>query len=147
MNRLWLAGLLLVSVAAAALADEGDDTLRFYLAKSKLVVLGEITSMSGADMTELGVLGYMCEFRVEDVLLGDEKLKGAAIKVRIIRFGVGEKDHLPLLEKGQQCILFLKPLEQSSAEWITADFWFGVQYPSPWMARSLKRLAAGRSTN
>ena len=122
--------------------DDGDDTLKSFLSKSDLVVMGKITYEPFFNSDEFGVLNYNCEFRVQDVLKGDAKLKGRVIKINIIRFEKDAKDKHPLIKKDGECILFLKRPTPNIPEWVTTDFWFGVQHPSPWMASSLKRLAA-----
>ena len=136
-----LAGVILLGPAPVG-ADDSDDTLKFYLSKSDLVVLGRILNdplaISGRD----GVPNYICEFKVSDVLKGDEKLKGETIRVNIVRRELNKKDKHPLIKKDAECILFLKKADNAMPSWETADFWFGIQYPSPVMAKSLKRLAA-----
>ncbi len=119
-----------------------DDTLKYYLSKSDLAVHGIIVSEPLAAFREAGVPNYICDFKVSDVLKGDASLKGKTIRVHIIRFEMDEKDRHPLLKKDGECILFLKGASPDVPSWVTADFWFGVQYPSPCMASSLKRLAA-----
>lgn len=121
--------------------DDGDDTLKSFLSKSDLVVMGKITSEPIGINYETGVPNYNCEFRVQDVLKGDAKLKAQVIKINIMRFEIDAKDKHPLIKKDGECILFLKSAAPNTPGWVTADFWFGIQYPSPWMARSLKRLA------
>ena len=122
--------------------DSGDDTLKSFLSKSDLVVMGKITSEPIGITSEAGVPNYICEFRVQDVLKGDGKLKDQVIKVNIVRFEMDAKDKHPLIKKDGECILYLKSATPNTPSWVTADFWFGVQHPSPWMARSIKRLAA-----
>ncbi len=119
-----------------------DDTLKYYLSKSDLAVHGIIVSEPLAAFREAGVPHYNCDFKVSDVLKGDASLKGKTIRVHIIRFEMDEKDRHPHLKKDGECILFLKGASPDVPSWVTADFWFGVQYPSPCMASSLKRLAA-----
>jgi hypothetical protein len=134
---------LLFSIFAVlpVLADDGDETLNGYLSKADLVVVGKITADPMAIIHESGVPNYICEFLVSDVLKGDAKLKGQVIKVNIMRFEMDEKDKHPLIKKDGECILFLKKAAPDIPSWVTVDFWFGVQNPSPWMVRSLKRLA------
>ena len=122
--------------------DDGDDTLKSFLAKSELVVVGKITSEPIGINDEAGVPNYNCEFHVQDILKGDSKLKAQVIKINIMRFELDAIDKHPLIKKNSECILFLKSAAPNTPVWVTADFWYGVQYPSPWMARSLKRLAA-----
>jgi hypothetical protein len=131
-----------LALACSAAADASDDTLRFYLAKSDLVVLGAIASDPRVFSKEDGVENHVCEFRIADVLKGP-KPGADPITVNIVRFEGDEEDRLPELRKGSKCILFLRSAGGGAMPaWQTADFWFGVQRPSPWMARSLKRLAA-----
>lgn len=139
-----ITGFLLTFVFASfpARGDSGDHTLKAFLSKSDLVVTGAITSEPIGINHELGVPNYISEFRVKDVLKGDGSLKDQSIKVNIQRFEMDPKDKHPLIKKDGECILFLKNAAPNTPSWVTADFWFGVQYPSPWMARSLKRLAA-----
>jgi endonuclease YncB( thermonuclease family) len=132
-----------------ALGDSGDDTLRYYLTKSDFVVMGEIVSEPFGISTELGVIHYSCDFKVSQVARGlnrgdkaDEIKSDTQIKVNIIRFEKDEADKCPEIKKGGKCILFLKKADQGNfPTWQTADFWFGVQRASPWMMRSLVRLA------
>jgi len=130
-----------VMLPLVAVADLSDDTLRFYLSRSDVVVQGTILNEPPGEIEEVGVPDYLCEFKVSEVLKGDPTLKGAAVRVRIVRFEMGKEDHHPLISKGAEAILFLKEQENSVPSLETADFWFGVQHPFPWLARSLKRLA------
>ncbi len=123
-------------------ADSGDDTLEFFLSKSDVVMMGKITSEPIGVNDEVGVPNYNCEFLVQEALKGDSKLKEQFIKVNIMRFEKDVKDKHPLIRTDGECILFLKSAVPSEPTWVTADYWFGVQPPSPWMARSLRRLAA-----
>jgi hypothetical protein len=128
-----------------AWANEDDDTLKFFLSKSELVVSGVITTEPNGISDEMGVLDYSCEYKVQDVLKGDATLKGKVIKVSIMRFEAGSKDEHPLLKKNQECILFLKSASPNTPSWVTADYWFGVQQQSSWMVKSLQRLAAEKA--
>ncbi|HEV3255428.1 MAG TPA: hypothetical protein VG013_00985 [Gemmataceae bacterium] len=139
MKTLLAFGLMLVFAASAA-ADGGDDTLRFFLSKSDLVVVGTVTSDPAGVEKEAGVVNYHCRVAVSEVLKGKVSTKGE-LAVNIIRFESAEEDKLPYLKKGAKCILFLKSADPKTSSWETADVWFGVQQFSPWMARSLKRLA------
>ena len=126
-----------------AMADSGDDTLRALLAQSDLVVLGKIVSQpANAPITKPGVMHHNCDFAVEDVLKGEPTLTNTTIKVTITRFEMEKKDHHPLIKKDSRCILFLKRASPDNTPvWVTSDVWMGVQYPFPWLARSLKRVA------
>jgi hypothetical protein len=127
---------------ATVATDENNHPLKVLLSKSDLVVLGTITNEPIEIQLESGVPNYICRFQVEDVLKGNTTLKGRVIAVNIMRFEMEAKDKHPLIKKGSECILFLKADKPQTPSWVTADFWFGVQYPSPWMARDLKQLAA-----
>ena len=129
-----------LAVTTPIFADTGVDTLRFYLSKSDLVVLGEITSEPMGFVTELGFMNYVCDFRIEETLKGP-KPSTETIDVSIVIFGAPE-DRPPGLKKGGRCILFLKEINRGSVHfWQTADVWFGFQRPNSSMASSLKRLA------
>jgi len=138
--KLFILTVFLVSGISIVKADDSDDTLKFYLSKSDLVVLGEIITEPMGIIKELGVPNYICEFEISDVLKGNSELKGQIIKINIMRFEMEEKDRHPLIQKNSELILFLKSTGSDVPSWATVDFWFGVQYPSPWMAKSLKRL-------
>lgn len=141
---LFIAVSLVIPVVCQA--DDSDDTLKYFLAKSDLVVRGRIKTEPLGLTNEAGVPNYICDFEVWDVLKGDEKLKSKTIHVNIKRFEMARQDHHPLIKKDAECILFLKQQKKGpNSNWVTADFWFGIQRPSPWMARSLKRLADQKS--
>jgi hypothetical protein len=142
MKTLAILTVTLLLAPAISWADTSDDTLKMCLAKSDLVALGTIKSEPVGIIDENGVPNYICDFKVSDVLKGDAGLKDKTIKVNIMRFEMDAKDKHPLIKKDGECILFLKSATPDTPSWVTADFWFGVQHPSPWMARSLKRLAA-----
>ena len=142
MKRIAL--LALASVALApffALADTSDDTLKFYLSRSDVVIQGTILNHPVGVIDRDGVPNFYCEFKAADVLKGDAKLKGTTIRVNIVRFERDEKDHHPLIKKGAECILFLKRTKDNIPKLETADVWFGVQHPFPWLVESLKRLS------
>lgn len=124
-----------------AKADTSDDTLRLFLTKSDLIVDGVIASAPIGESGEAGVINYVCDFNVGDVIKGDQDLRGKTIRVSIVRFENVPADHHPLIRDQGRCRLFLRR-ERAGAlpRWSTADFWFGVQHPFPWMARSLRRL-------
>ena len=134
--------LVLFLVAGLCFADDSDDTLKRWLSKSELVVLGTIVSEPIGFFSEAGVPHYSCQFKVSDVCKGDSKLKDKTINLSIARFEMHKKDHHPLIKKGAECILFLKNVgTEKKPGWVTTDFWFGIQHPIPWMAKSLTRLA------
>ncbi len=142
MNKLIILSLILSLVPTLSRADADDDTLRFYLSKSDLVVIGKIVSEPRGVMLEAGVPNYLCDFEVEDVLKGNNKLAANVIKVNIMRFELDKKDRHPLIKKNSRSILFLKQQsEGTTPPRATSDFWFGIQHPFPSMAESLKRLS------
>lgn len=134
--------LALLGTAPAARADDGDETLRGWLAKADLVAAGQIVSEPIGITHETGVPNYICDFKVAEVLKGDAALAGTTTSVNIVRFELAEKDKSPLVKKGGECILFLKNVSPDKPVWRTADLWFGIQPASPWLVRSLKRLDA-----
>jgi hypothetical protein len=142
---LTVAGLLLLGTRAVS-AEEGDDTLRFFLAKSDLVVSGTINSNSIVVTTDPGAPNYLFDFQVDDVLKGEVGLKGKLIQVSIKRFEGGQnwKGH-PLLKDGARCIFFLRGVKPPSVPaWREADPWFSVQPANLSMSESLKRLATAK---
>lgn len=120
---------------------DGSDILRACLAKSDLVVLGEFTDEPVGESTEAGVVHYRCDVKVAEVIKG-AKTAGDTLKLHMVRLESVAADRLPELRKGGRCILFLKPGGAGDPAFTPADYWFGVQRPSPAMARELRRLAA-----
>jgi hypothetical protein len=149
--RTLLLSLVLSLVPGLAVADDGDDTLRHYLAKADVVVLGEFTSEPVGFTKEAGVVSYGADFKIAQLIKGaaqGDRRVGGTIPVNVVRFESHPEDRLPYLKKGGQCILFLKASDcQPNATYITADVWFGVQRPGPWLARSLSRLAQEKAGN
>lgn len=139
-----LAGV--VGFCGSSRADGDDDTLQMYLSKSDVVLLGEFTSEPIGSTREVGVINYGADFRISQLIKGaavGERKVGGTIPVNVVRFESAPEDHLPVLKKGGKAILFLKCNDrQAKPTYQTADVWFGVQPPSPWMAKSLARLAA-----
>ncbi len=148
MKTITVTVVALVLATGLCRADDSDDTLRLYLSKTDLVVLGTIVSEPIGEYDESGVPNYICEFKVSDVCKGDAELKGKTIRVNIKRFEMDKKDHHPLIKKDAECILFLKKEGSGTIpQWVTTDFWFGIQHPIPWMVKSLKRLAKEKKEN
>ena len=136
-----VAGLVLI-LTAAVCAYGSEETLRYFLAKSDLVVLGEIASEPTRTSEEVGVVYYLCDFQIADVLSA-RKPTEESIRVKITRFEADEADRMPELKKGCRCILLLKNVGgNEQPKWETADVWFGFQRPSPSLATTLKRLAS-----
>ena len=143
MKKIAILTASFVLTAGICVANDSDDTLKFYLSKSDLVVLGTIVSEPEGLVDEKGVPNYICEFKVSDVCKGNADLNGKSIKVDIKRFEMHKNDHHPLIKKDAECILLLKKEQEGTIpHWVTTDFWFGIQYPAPSMVKSLKRLAA-----
>jgi len=144
--RTLLLTLLVCVFPGVALADGGDDTLLMYFSRSDVVVLGEFTSEPVGESTEGGVIHYLADFKVAQLIKGEERGNrkvGGTIRVNVIRFEFDPEDRLPELKKGGKCILFLKVDDkQEKATHLSADVWFGVQRPNPTMVRSLKRVSA-----
>jgi len=142
MKRLILILCSLVFlIALSAPADESDDTLKHFLSKSDCVALGTIVSEPTGYSTEGGVVTYSCDFKVSEVLKGVGLTNGVTTRVSVDRFENGTPDRHPLIKNGSECILFLKNVSPNIPRLKTADFWFGIQYPSSSMVRSIKRIA------
>lgn len=75
-------------------------------------------------------VNYLCDFRVEKVLLGDPQQQGKTIKVSIKRIENNNLETHPLVKKDSKCILFLCVEDGKTKVRSTADYWFSVQYPS-----------------
>lgn len=140
-------GLALV-LPGLAVAGDPEETLRFYLAKSDVVVVGEFTSEPVHKSTKF-VSHYQADFKIARLIKWDapgEKRVGDTIKVHIVRAVLYSddfepEDELPELKKGGKCILFLECYDlKPTPSYITADTWFGVQRPNPWMEKSLARI-------
>jgi hypothetical protein len=116
-----------------------------YLSKSDVVVLGEFTSEPIGLSKEAGVISYVADFRIAQLIKGGalgERRVGGTIKVNIVRFESEPEDRSPELNKGGKCVLFLRCNDpRPGPRYVTSDMWFGIQRPSPWMVRALSRLA------
>lgn len=157
MNRVLLS-LLVCLVSGGAPADDGDETLRGYLAQSDVVVLGEFVSDPVGVSKEAGVVHYQADFRIDQTIQENtgglmdrsgliHRLRAPRITVNIVRLESHPDDRPPQLKEGGRCILFLRCNDrQPTPTYVTADVWFGIQPPSPTMAKALERLA-GKSTD
>jgi hypothetical protein len=137
--RCFLTAAFLLMLSGSARADHSDDTLRYYLSKTELCIVGTIASEPIGVVDEAGVVNYTCHMAVLEVLAGE--LKGKAIHVNLIRRETGEEDRPPNLKKDAKCILFLKAQPRSVPPWATVDFWFGYQPYSSTLAGAIKRVA------
>ena len=89
--------LFFLLAVSPVIADDDDETLKFYLSKADLVVVGKISSDPIGIINETGVPNYNCDFLVSAVIKGDAKLEGQVIKVNIKRFEIKDKDKHPLI--------------------------------------------------
>lgn len=141
MRCMFALGLALV-LPGLVVASDPEETLRFYLAKSDVVALGEFTTEPVGKRVNEEFRHYQADFKITQVLKWDapgETRIGETIKVHIL---LDAEEALPELKKGGKCMLFLECYDQEpTPSYITADIWFGVQRPSPGLAKSLSRLA------
>lgn len=132
---------LCILIGLTARADDSDDTLRFYMKQSDIVVSGIIASEPEGCVHESGVINWICTFQATETLHGSNP-DAETINVNIVRFEIDAKDKPSYLKKDAECILFLKNVSKTEKPtWKTADFWFGIQPRFPMMERSIKRLA------
>lgn len=135
--------LALLVAPGLAHADDGDDTLAFYLSKADLVVVGTINELGNEHAAGDDHVFYLgASIQVEEVLAGeysDEELHSVAI----VQHEMVEEDRHSDLREGGKWIFFLRKDGTGLRHWsyVTADIWFGLTRYSPAMARSLKRLA------
>jgi hypothetical protein len=124
--------------------------------KSDVAVLGEFTSEPIHKSPSKFTSHYQADFKIAQLLKWEapgETRVGETIKVHIVRAVLYEadfepEDRLPELKKGGKCILFLECYDlKPTPSYITADVWFGVQRPSPWMAKSLSRIATAQKND
>lgn len=141
MRNAFAIGLTLL-LAAPGLVCGNDETLRFYLSKSDLVVVGEIASDPTRASEEVGVVIYTCDFRITATVSGRKPIEDS-IAINIIRLERDDADRVGELKKGFQCILFLKNVgSDKTPRWETADVWFGLQRATPTLERSLQRIVS-----
>lgn len=125
----------------AGVHNDSEKTLLHWLSQSELVVQGEIVSEPSRASEEVGVVYYLCDFKVVDTIKGRHGADGK-LPIRITRYELEEGDRLPELRKGSRCILFLKNAGSvGTPRWTTVEVWFSVQRYSPTLVRELKRLA------
>jgi hypothetical protein len=126
------------SAAPGSSAESGDDTLKYFLSKSDLVVFGKITNMM---VFTTGTTIYLFDYQIREVMKGDGARKGQSIAVSINRMEDPKWKWNPFLKEGSECILFLRSAKPpAKPPWREADYWFAVQPPSGSMVSSLKRL-------
>jgi hypothetical protein len=133
-----MVGGLLTGTAAA---DEGDDTLRSYLAHAEVVLDATVEELDGPVHLELGVAHYLPEVRIHAVIKGAVADAKEPLRVEIVRFEMEEGDALPYLKKGARLVLFLRAQKPGNTPaLVTADMWSGVQPYGPWLVRRLVAL-------
>lgn len=143
MKRLSLLSTL-VAFAVVAVADGGDDTLRYYIEKAELVAVASIVSVATLGIKEEGVQPYSCKVKVVEVLRGAPALAKAEqeLTVYIERFENKPEDQLSILKPGSKCIFFLVPSGRSDTDHFNSvDMWFGIQPYNSHMASRIKELS------
>lgn len=70
MRRILLLPLCLF--CSVAVADDGDETLRFYLSKSDVVALGKFASEPIGKSSEQGVVHYQADFKIARLIKGEK---------------------------------------------------------------------------
>ncbi len=136
MIRALLSFALLLLIPAILVADEGDDTLLYYISKSDFIVSGTLESRAGVLVDRDGGWGtWMCNLRINEVLKGSVITSTVAVTIYALA------DKRPLYMNGDtSCILFLRGSGGGIRTWQNADPWFGVQ-PYNWlMANRIKDL-------
>ena len=135
------AAFIVVAIAAPAFAGNDDDTLRFYLSKSSLVVSGTIVDNPTAVGSEVGVVRYGFKFKVAKVLKG--KTPDEEIHVYLTHYHMGNVEEPPYLKKDGKAILFLRRAidRKDFKSWASADGWFGIQPFNSAMEAELKAVA------
>lgn len=146
MRRMLLLPLcLLCSVVAA---DDGGETLRFYLSKSAAVALGKFASEPIGESSEQGVVHYQADFKIARLIKGEtsgECAAGGTIRVNCVRFESSPEERPAQLIQGGNAILFLKCVSNGDGRkplpsYVTVDPWFAIQPPQAAMADALARL-------
>lgn len=131
-----------MATARQAFADDGDETMRYGLSRSEMVVAGEIRTEPARAAKGKGFVAYSFEFQVSHGIAGPSP--GARIPVRIIRPELTAEDGPLRLNKGKRYILFLNPSADGvTPTWESADPWFGIQPESYAMHAALRRLTHG----
>ena len=147
MRRILLLPLCLF--CSVAVADDGDETLRFYLSKSDVVALGKFASEPIGKSSEQGVVHYQADFKIARLIKGEksgERATGGTVRVNCVRFELSSEERPAQLKQGGNAILFLKCLSNGHGRkplpsYITTDPWFAIQPPQAAMADALARLA------
>lgn len=138
---MFRAFLIVVVLCAPAIADDDDDTLRFYLSKSALVVSGEIVDEPRGSISETGVVNYSFKLKVSKLLKG--KIANGELNIELSHFGLGGPESPLCLKKDAKVILFLKRgwNRPEYHSWRSADGWFGIQQFNTVLEHSLLQIA------
>ncbi|HUY91209.1 MAG TPA: hypothetical protein VMV10_20895 [Pirellulales bacterium] len=125
---------------AAARADDGDDTLRYYLSKSSLVVSGKIVEGPRARILS-GVIYVSLKLKVTKVIKGEAD---GDILVGLTRYRSKDEPLPEVMKKPGSVILFLNKgkLNPEIGGWVGADPWFAIQPYNSVLERSLARVHA-----
>jgi hypothetical protein len=126
-----------------ALAMDPEETPRYYLAKSDVVVVGEFTSEPVVQEKTEEIHHYQADCKISQIVKWEAPEKnrvGDTIKVNVL---LDAQERLPELKKGGKCLLFLECYHlKPTPSYITADIWFGVQRPSARLANTLTGVVA-----
>jgi hypothetical protein len=122
-------------------SGDSEEALRLFLAKSDVVVLGGFTTEVVGKETSGEYRAYHADFKITQLIKWDapgEARVGETIKVHILREG---DERLPEMKKDGKCLLFLQCYHlKPSPSYLTVDVWFGVQRPSPGLAKALSQI-------
>jgi hypothetical protein len=142
MRCMFAFGLALM-LPGLAVAEDIEETLRYYLAKSDVVVVGEFASEPVEIMANEELRHSQADRTITQIIKWDapEKTRvGDTLNVHVL---LDAEERLPELKKGGKCMLFLKCRDlKPKPTYITADIWFGVQRPSARLAKALAGVVA-----
>lgn len=141
MKCLLISIALLIPFIARANSDE---TLKSWLGQSDLVVTARFTERIIAIQDRAGIIEYVCDVAIQEVIKGDATLADQTIAVALIMYQSGPQDKHPLIQAGSSCILFLQTDETRKPIYVSVDPWFSIQYPFIGLTKELKRLATGK---
>jgi hypothetical protein len=145
MPRIRLAAAVTLAVVGflpeRAAADDGDGTLRGWLAGADVVLDATVEALDGPHFLEAGVANYPATLRVHAWIKGTAPEARDPLRVTVVRFEGNAADALPHLKKGARVVLFLRAQKPGNAPaLVTADMWSGVQPHGPWLVRRLTAL-------
>jgi hypothetical protein len=135
MNRLIVV-LIPVFFARDVSAASGDDTLRYFIRNSDIIVCGTIVSEVIGKQDEVGVKIYQLTVEISEIIHGTSPGK-VQFSFNVTRFELRPGDELPYMKKGSKCIFCLK----KDPYWHEADMWFCAQPYNSHMASRIKELA------